>query len=169
MKVSTLSSLKKELATLPAGDVVELCLKLAKFKKENKELLSYLLFDAGNENEFIRQVKQEMDQMFADINKSQLYYAKKSIRKILETTQKYIRYSGRKQTEVELLLYFAAKMKSSGIPYRSSNALHNMFQYQVRKIHAAISMLHEDLQHDYSNELAQLHLPAASAGETPFV
>ena len=169
MKASTLSTLKKELATLPAGDVVELCLKLAKFKKENKELLSYLLFDAGNENEFIRQVKQEMDQMFADINKSQLYYAKKSIRKILKTTQKYIRYSGRKQTEVELLLYFAAKMKSSGIPYRSSNALHNMFQNQLRKIHAAISMLHEDLQHDYSNELAQLHLPAASAGETPFV
>ncbi|MFN8134032.1 MAG: hypothetical protein U0Z17_01935 [Bacteroidales bacterium] len=158
MKASTLSALKKELATLPAGDVVELCVKLAKYKKENKELLSYLLFDAGNENEFIQQVKLELDQMFADINKSQLYYAKKSIRKILKITQKYIRYSGRKQTEVELLIYFCAKMKRSGIPYRSSNAMHNLFQNQVRKIHSAISLLHEDLQHDYSIELAQLHL-----------
>ncbi len=169
MKASTLSALKKELATLPAGDVVELCLRLVKYKKENKELLSYLLFDAGDEKEFIRSVKAEIYQQFSEINMSHFYFVKKSIRKILKTTQKYIRYSGRKQTEVELLLYFAAKMKSSGIPYRSSNALHNMFQNQVRKIHAAISMLHEDLQHDYSNELAQLHLPAASAGETPFV
>lgn len=163
MKASTLSTLKKELATLPAGDVVELCLKLARYKKENKELLSYLLFDAGNENEFIQQVKFELDQMFADINRSQLYYARKSIRKILKMTQKYIRYSGRKQTEVELLMYFCLKMKQSGIPYHSSTAMQNLYLNQLRKIHSAISLLHEDLQHDYSHELARLRLSVPGA------
>lgn len=159
MKTSTLSTLKKELNTLPAADVVELCLRLVKYKKENKELLSYLLFDAGNETEFIRSVKADMDQQFAEINLGHIYFAKKSIRKILRNTQKYIRYSAHKQTEVELLIHFCAKLKQSKIPYRSSNALLNLYQNQVRKIHAAINLLHEDLQHDYKDELTNLHLP----------
>jgi membrane-anchored protein YejM (alkaline phosphatase superfamily) len=162
MKASTLSSLKKELATLPAGDVVELCLRLVKYKKENKELLSYLLFDAGDEKEFIRSVKAEIDLQFSEINMSHFYFVKKSIRKILKTTQKYIRYSGRKQTEVELLMHFCAKLQQSRIPFRTSNALLNLYQNQVRKIHSAIQALHEDLQHDYLNELAELHLPAST-------
>ena len=158
MKASTISTLKKELNTLPAGDVLELCMKLVKYKKENKELLSYLLFDANNEAEFIRNIKEEINLQFTEINRSQLYFAKKSLRKILKTTNKYIRYSGHKQTEVELLIHFCMKLKHSGIPFKSSNSLLNIFKNQVRKIHIAIESLHEDLQHDYLDELDQLHL-----------
>ena len=158
MKASTISTLKKELNTLPAGDVLELCMKLVKYKKENKELLSYLLFDANNEAEFIRNIKEEIDLQFTEINRSQLYYAKKSLRKILKTTNKYIRYSGHKQTEVELLIHFCMKLKHSGIPFKSSNSLHNLCINQVRKIHTAIESLHEDLQHDYLEEIAELNL-----------
>ena len=158
MKASTVSTLKKELNTLPAGDVLELCMKLVKYKKENKELLSYLLFDANNEAEFIRSIKEEIDLQFAEINRSQLYFAKKSLRKILKTTNKYIRYSGHKQTEVELLIHFCSKLKHSGIPFKSSNSLHNIFINQVRKIHMAIESLHEDLQHDYLEEITELNL-----------
>jgi hypothetical protein len=158
MKASTISTLRKELNTLPAGDLLDLCLKLIKYKKENKELVSYLLFDANNEPEFIKSIKEEIDQQFAEINTSHLYFAKKSIRKILKTTNKYIRYSGHKQTEVELLIYFCAKLKHSKIPYKSSNSLLNLFKNQVRNIHLAIATLHEDLQHDYKEELATLNL-----------
>jgi hypothetical protein len=156
MKASTISTLKKELITLPASDVVDLCLKLAKYKKENKELLSYLLFDANNETEYIRNVKSEIDDLFGEINLSHLYFAKKGIRKILKTTTKYIRYSGHKQTEVELLLYFCTKLKRSGIRIESSNSLSNLYANQVRKIKLAINTLHEDLQYDYSKELNSL-------------
>jgi hypothetical protein len=158
MKASTISTLRKELNTLPAGDLLDLCLKLIKYKKENKELVSYLLFDANNEPEFIKSIKEEIDLQFAEINMSHLYFAKKSIRKILKTTNKYIRYSGHKQTEVELLIHFCARLKQSKIPYKSSNSLLNLFKNQVRKIHLAISALHEDLQHDYQKELAELNL-----------
>lgn len=158
MKASTVSTLKKELNTLPAGDVLELCMKLVKYKKENKELLSYLLFDANNEPEFVRNIKNEIDIQFAEINRSQLYFAKKSIRKILKTTNKYIRYSGNKQTEVELLIHFCTKLKQSGIPYKSSNSLQNILINQLRKIHTAIGSLHEDLQHDYLVEIKELKL-----------
>lgn len=158
MKASTVSTLKKELSTLPAGDVLELCMKLVKYKKENKELLSYLLFDANNEAEFIRNIKEEIDLQFADINLSHIYFAKKSIRKILKTTNKYIRYSGNKQTEVELLIHFCSKLKESGIAYKSSTSLLNLYSNQVRKVHLAIANLHEDLQHDYKQELKGLNL-----------
>jgi len=158
MKASTISTLRKELNTLPAGDLLDLCLKLIKYKKENKELVSYLLFDANNEPEFIKSIKAEIDQQFTEINMSHLYFAKKSIRKILKTTNKYIRYSGHKQTEVELLIHFCAKLKQSKIPYKSSNSLLNLFKNQVRKIHIALTALHEDLQHDYQKELAELNL-----------
>ena len=82
MKASTISTLKKELATLPHSDVIDICIRLIKYKKENKELLSYLLFDANNELEYIRSIKDEIEIQFSEINRSQLYFAKKSIRKI---------------------------------------------------------------------------------------
>jgi len=158
MKASSISILKKELATLPHSDVIEICMKLVKYKKENKELLSYLLFDANNELEYIRNIKAEIDLQFAEINLSHLYFAKKSIRKILKITNKYIRYSGQKQTEVELLIHFCAEFKKSGISIKSSNSLSNLYLNQVSKIHVSISALHEDLQHDYLKEIAVLNL-----------
>jgi membrane-anchored protein YejM (alkaline phosphatase superfamily) len=158
MKASSISTLKNELATLPNSDVIDLCMKLVKYKKENKELLSYLLFDANNELEYIRNIKEEMDIQFAEINLSHLYFAKKSIRKILKTTNKFIRYSGHKQTEVELLIHFCSKFKKSRIPIKSSNSLSNLYLNQVRKIHSAIGALHEDLQHDYLEEMVELQL-----------
>ena len=153
MKASSLSNLKKELSTLPTGDVLEICLKLVKYKKENKELLTYLLFDANNEPEYIRSIKKEMDQLFSEINPGHLYFVKKSLRKILRNMDKYIRYSGHKQTEVELRLYYCSKLKTSGIAFQYSNALNNLFINQVRKTRLAIGTLHEDLQHDYTEEL----------------
>jgi len=156
MKASTINTIKKELSTLPAAKIVDICIKLAKYKKENKELLSYLLFDANNESEFIRSVKEEIDAQFAEVNFSHLYYAKKSIRKILKITTKYIRYSGLKQTEVELLMHFCARLRESGIRIESSNSLSNLYTNQLRKINLAVTVLHEDLQYDYNIELAAL-------------
>lgn len=158
MKVSSISTLKKELAALPQSDVIDICMRLVKYKKENKELLSYLLFDTNNELEYIRNIKEEIDIQFAEINFNHLYFAKKSIRKILKITNKYIRYSGHKQTEVELLVYFCTKFKKTGIAIQSSNSLNNLYENQVRKIHIAIGALHEDLQHDYQEEIMELNL-----------
>lgn len=157
MKASTISTLKKELGSLSHGDILEICLKLVKYKKENKELLNYLLFEANNEQAYIRNIKDEIDLQFTEINVSHLYFAKKSIRKILKSTNKFIRYSGRKQTEVELLIHFCSRLKESGVPIRSSNSLSNLFENQLRKIRDTISTLHEDLQHDYLEEIIGLN------------
>ena len=82
----------------------------------------------------------------------------KGIRKTLRLTNKYIRYSGHKQTEAELLIYFCTKLKESGIRIHSSNAMSNLYQRQIEKIRKAISALHEDLQFDYGEEMKKLGL-----------
>jgi hypothetical protein len=42
-----------------------------------------------------------------------------------------------------------AKLKKSGIPFMKSTALANLHKQQIKKMNAALSTLHEDLQYDY--------------------
>ena len=88
MKTATVTELKKELKTRSQEDLVEICLKLSKFKKENKELLTYLLYEADNEPLYIINVKQEIELQFLEINRKTPYFIKKSVRKILRNTKK---------------------------------------------------------------------------------
>lgn len=156
MKAATLAELKKELFSVPAERVLELCLHLAKYKKENKELLSYLLFEADDEAAYIKNVKDEVDEQFQNLNRSNIFLAKKTFRKILRTTNKHIKYSGSKRTEVEMLIYFCKKLKTSGVSLHRSVALTNIYLRQLQKINKALSTLHEDLQYDYKEELKSL-------------
>ncbi len=59
MRTATINELKKELGTVPHAQLVgELCLRLAKYKKESKELLTYLLFEAHSLDGYIASVKE---------------------------------------------------------------------------------------------------------------
>ena len=156
MKPASISQLKQEMKNRSSNELLEICLRLARFKKENKELLTYLLFEVQDEQTYVESIKKEIDRQFQEINKSNIYFAKKSIRKIVRTTNKFIRYSSRKQTEVELLMHFCKRLKDSGIPMNKSIALSNIYIRQIQKIKKAISTLHEDLQYDYSEELKPL-------------
>ncbi|MDY0344632.1 MAG: hypothetical protein RBR28_13730 [Lentimicrobium sp.] len=156
IKPASISTLRKELDLLPPKELSQLCLRLAKYSKENKELLSYLIFDAGDEEAFIKSVKARIEAQFEEINTSHMFYVRKSIRKILRTTNKYIRYSSQKQTEVELLLFFCQTLNTSGIKYQRVTSLNNLYQNQVIKIKKAVAALHEDLQFDYHKEIEEL-------------
>ena len=112
MKAATVKQLKDELEMRSPVELMQLTLRLSKFKKENKELLTYLLFEAADEEEYIKEIKVEVDEAFSEINTSRGYFIKKGIRKILKRLKTYIRYSGKKETEAELLIYFCKKMKS---------------------------------------------------------
>jgi hypothetical protein len=156
MKVASINDLKRELGNMPADALVEICVRLAKFKKENKELMNYLLFESHDEQGYIEVVKKEISEAFTEINQSNLYFAKKSIRKILRTTGKYIKYTASKETEIALLLHFCHTLKASGIPFHNSTALINLYQAQIKKIGKTIGTLHEDLQYDYLKMLKGL-------------
>jgi len=156
MKVASINDLKRELGNLPQDTLVEICVRLAKFKKENKELMNYLLFESHDEQGYIEVVKREISEQFTEINQTNLYFAKKSIRKILRTTGKYIKYTASKEMEIELLLHFCNTLKASGIPFHKSTALNNLYLAQLKKISKTIDTLHEDLQYDYLKMFNQL-------------
>ena len=158
MKTSSSSEIKKELLASDKNRIVELCLKLAKYKKENKELLSYLLFEADDEKKYIAGCKSEIDELFAAMNTSTMYLIRKSVRKILKLTNKYIKYSGLLQTELELRIYFCLRFKESGIQLHKSESLVNLYSNQVAKINTTLNKLHEDLQFDYAKEIQELSL-----------
>lgn len=156
MKAASVSEIKKELQESANPKLVELCLRLAKFKKENKELLTYLLFEEHDNVGYIKGVKDELDILFEGINKSNVYFVKKTLRKILRTINKYSRYSGLATVEAELLIYFCKQMRSLDIPINSNAVLNNIYQNQLTRIHKALAGLHEDLQYDYRKEMAGL-------------
>ncbi len=156
MKPASVAQIKSELKNLDKEKLVEINLKLARFKKENKELLSYLLFEEGNEDDYIAEIKREMDELFEQINVSSIYYIKKSIRKILRNVKKYIRYSKLPATEAELLLYFCSKVKDFEPNVLGNVSMKNLYLRQVQLIRKAIAKLHEDLQYDFKLELNQL-------------
>ncbi|UOY08555.1 hypothetical protein L0P88_08370 [Muricauda sp. SCSIO 64092] len=156
MKAATVSQLKKELQHRSPEELLELCLRLSKFKKENKELLTYLLFEADDEAGYIETVKTEVDELFLDINTNSYFYIKKSVRKILRALKKYIRYSGNKETEVVLLLYFCEKLKNFTPSIRRNITLTNLYERQLAYLEKKIALLHEDLQYDYGVLLEEI-------------
>ena len=156
METATVKVLKDELKHKNSNELVELCLKLARFKKENKELLTYLLFESNDEERYILGVKNEIDVLFEGINTKSFFFIRKSVRKILTSTKKYIRFSKKKETEVELLLYFCLKLKNFKPSIKNSPRLQNILTTQVKLIEKQLSALHEDLQYDYRLELDKL-------------
>ncbi|MEQ1553915.1 MAG: hypothetical protein ABL929_07050 [Ferruginibacter sp.] len=145
MKTASLKELKQELENTPTEVLLELCIKLTKYKKENKELLTYLLFEEGNENNYVNSIKTIIDELFETINKTQMYFAKKTLRKIVRIANKYIKYSNSKTTEPDVLLHFCKKMKAL-----------NIYLSQIKKIKKAIAAMHDDEQYDYLKLLTEL-------------
>ena len=156
MKTATVNELKKEIQHLSQTELIEAVLVLSKFKKENKELLTYLLFEASDEAGFIEGVKKEISNEFSTINCNSYFYMKKSVRKILRITKKYIRYSKNKETEIELLLYFCKELKNLKPSIYKNISLNNIYDRQITFIKKNLTKLHEDLQYDYNLMLDEL-------------
>lgn len=158
MKAASVSDIKKELQTLPPSELLAVCLRLAKFKVENKELLTYLLFEAGDVRGFIATVKEEIDEAFTEISMDRTYLAKKKLRKIIRITNKYIRYMGNKEAEPELLLYICQHMKDAYMVNRKNIQVQNVYMQLLKKSVKAIAALHPDLQYDFIKTVNELEV-----------
>ncbi|HMT30465.1 MAG TPA: hypothetical protein PKD91_14415, partial [Bacteroidia bacterium] len=90
--LNSINDIKKELQILPEKRLVEICTTLARYKKDNKEYLNYLLYYADSTDAYIQGIIDEVDIQFSSIDvKANLYYIKKSLRKILRIVNKYSR------------------------------------------------------------------------------
>lgn len=146
-----LQDIKKELQHLNSAQLTELCLRLARHKKENKELLAYLLFVSHDEEAFIEHSRYEVSMMFY-LLPSQAFNAVKVLRKILRLITKLSRFSGSKSVEIKLLIGFCTNYLEYIDRKVSYKPLRTLFIRQVEKIEKLISKLHEDLQDDYRHD-----------------
>jgi hypothetical protein len=160
MKAASIHEIKKELETLDVDQLNVLCLRLAKYKKENKELLTYLLFEAHDEQDYIKEVKEETATQFEGLSKLNVYYIKKSLRRILRGLNKQIKYSSLPLTELELRIHFLKQMKDHSVPIRQNTLLMNIYQQQLKKIQLIQKKLDEDIVFDYQSNLEDLSLYA---------
>ena len=156
MKTATLAEIKKEFKHRSPEEITALCLRLGRFKKENKELLTYLLFESDSEEGYRESIKGLIDEGFKAITATRVYIVKKNIRKILKETKKYIRYSGNKETEVELLLHFCTVLKNYKTVVKRNSVIRNILDRQLEYIERKIPALHEDLQYDFNEELEEI-------------
>jgi len=155
MKAASLNEIRKQLSALDSDALETICLRLARYKVENKELLTYLLFEAHDEQAYISGITSELDALFEALPTGNVYYVKKSIRKIVRVMNKQIKYSGIQLTELEVRIHFCLKMKVQ-VPLQEGTVLFNLYQQQLRKIEKILSRIPEDLRFDYDRDLSNL-------------
>lgn len=141
---------------MPNTELVEICTRLIKFKKENKEMLHYILFESNDEKGYIKNMKAEAERMFKDVNSQTIYWAKKTVRKILRWINKYCKYSGIPTTYIELLIHFCKQMNALPIDWTDSKVMVNLYESQLKKIDKYMLNIHEDLRYDYKEEIENL-------------
>lgn len=156
MKPASIDDIKKELKELPPKKVLELTLRLARFKKENKELLTYLLFEAGDKAGYIQSIQLEIDELFSHMPSTPVSHTKKQLRKIIRMINRQIKYIGSKASAVELLLHFCARLKEREPGSSIHPKLYTLFTQQLTKAEKLLPAIDEDLQYDYEQRINSL-------------
>jgi hypothetical protein len=152
MSAATISQLKKELVKLKHDDLLDVCLRMAKFKVESKELLTYLLLKADDEVRYANDLCDEIDQLLSV--PGQIH--KKTLRKIVRWMDKSLRFSGDKETELQVRIHFCRRIKDKKISFGNCRVSANMYATQLKKIDKAIDKVHPDLQFDFNQQMAGL-------------
>jgi len=150
MQIATISEIKNALKSLDAKAISELCLELARYSKENKELLTFLIFEKEDEPLYIKESIAEMDAQFVNINTKTGFFAKKQVRSLLKLAQRRIKISRSKKVEVELIIHFCLLLQKLPDNVYYYPVIFNIFKRQFEKVKKTIGTLHADLQYDYN-------------------
>ena len=158
MKPKSLKEIREELVYAEKQELVDLCLQLVRFKKENKELLTYELFYKSNKDLYLSEIEAHVDKEFEGLNDASYHYLKKGVQKINRHVKKYIRIAKDPEIEVHLLLYFLKKFKAYKPDLLKQKILNNMYHREYKLVVKRIEKLHPDLQYDFERALEELEV-----------
>ncbi len=150
-----LAELKKELNFLSAPELKEACLRLAKHKTENKELLHFLLFYSDKKEEYVERIKTLIINEFDSLHPG-VYMATKQIRKLLRVINKHIKFLATKHLEAEIALAFCKEFISHPIITINQKATVQILISQLKRLLRVIPKLEDDLQFDYQTQFDDL-------------
>ena len=155
MEAPKLNLIRKELQELPKAVLAEYCLRLAKYKTENKELLNFLLFFGERADEYVEDVKKLLDEDFKKVPYSD-YTCAKVLRKTIRIMNKHIKFIGIKVSELDISIHFCQLFLNAGICHTTHKPLIGLLYRQLKRIYKLIPKLDEDLQFDYQQEFDAL-------------
>ena len=156
MKAAGLKQIKDEMQALSTSELQDLCLRLIKFKKESKELATYMIFYKNEEEEFVADIKNTLSEQFENINISTAYFAKKGLRKYLRLAGRYERYTQVDSSSLEIYLHVATELQHLATSLKKNTQVKNMFTSVSKKIASIYTTLHPDLQFDYKQRIAAI-------------
>lgn len=156
MHSATIDTIKAELKQLPPKQVLDLLLRLARFKKENKELLTYILFESTNESEYVEQVKREIAEEMGELDGLPGYQYKKQFRKIQRKINKPIKYMGSKAATAELYLHMVRLISGKRKTNYLVPFLDKTVQQYMAKIEKLLPGIEDDLAADLRRQMKQV-------------
>jgi hypothetical protein len=156
MKIPSLAVLKKELNQRNPDELIELVLQLSKLNRDNKAMVYFKLFEAGDDQLYLSLVKEDLEMAFQNSNLKNYYTSKKSAQAIRRLMNKNLKLTKNKETMIELITFFCEGLIEYGYLGFNHPVINNLYAIQVRKIERLIIGLHEDLQFDYQDTLQRL-------------
>jgi hypothetical protein len=105
-------------------------------------------------------VKSSLLEEFENLPKH-YYYSIKSLRKVLRAMNKHIKYTGSKEVEIEITIWFCDNFLRYTDTKSGQKPLRAILVRQMERISKVLPKLHEDLQFDYQLEFDKLQEIAA--------
>lgn len=156
MELADARTIKAEIKERSHEELVELCMRLSRFKKENKALITYELFLKDDEWAFCQETKEQITEDLSAITNKQVFWLKKSVRKVLKEVSLLLRFTKEPRIEIELLTHFALELNRIVPEVHRSRILKNLYVRQVNRIQKIQQKLPEDLRLDYQADLDAL-------------
>ncbi len=143
---------KKEITKLDAKTLADICIKLAKYKTENKEFLNYLLFHSYDNQPYIDELKLEINNTFSAL-KFNDYAHFKLIKVLLLRINKHLKFIGDKNQEAEIVAQFCNTFMANVSVRSYYNGLIQILFRQFVRLQKIVGKLDEDLQFDYKDDI----------------
>jgi hypothetical protein len=155
MRPASIQEIRNQLHHETPEALIDLILRLARFKQENKALVTYRIFDSIDEDAFVVSVQQMISEVFVGVNPAP-YLAKKTIRKAIRMGNQAIKYSGIPTTEISILLCLLQEMEQAQVDISSSPVLINLAKGLFKRAKKCHDGLHEDLQFEYRTKIQDI-------------
>lgn len=152
MEIAGLADIRKELIHQSPDELVELVLRLARFRQDNKALAGYWLFDRQNPTEFLRQVHQALDHGFDELNFSTGYWVKKGLRKWQRQVNLYGRICGEAWMQADMQSYYVWVCLRAQKRLSDPNYLAPLLASAEKKRVTLVKKLDDDVQHDIQRQ-----------------
>lgn len=129
---------------------------LLRFETSNKLFISYYFQRRYEPQAFVQDACAFISEQFSGSNFSNYHTARKSIVKVRNKLTKTLRMTKDPVEQLELILHFCEEMLRYDLLRFYARQVDNVYATQVRKCTRLFEKIHEDLQYDYEERLADL-------------